>query len=110
MIEPSVTWGGSLSVAALAMNLLVTASAKTHEVLLIIGSAFRERNDVVDLLDRDLPAVLQALLTERMLVNVAGSDLCPAPPVAFAGRVAALELLVVLFHDLGVLLTINTVR
>jgi hypothetical protein len=43
-------------------------------------------------------------------MNVAVTDSFPCSAVAFAGRVAALELLVVLFHDLGVLLAINAVR
>jgi hypothetical protein len=69
-----------------------------------------ERNDVVDFLDRDVASFLQALLTERMLVDVPVTDSFPSSAVAFAGRVAALELLVVLFHDLGVLLAVDTVR
>ena len=56
------------------------------------------------------PAFPLALLTKRVLMNVAVTDSFPCSAVAFAGRVAALELLVVLFHDLGVLLTINAVR
>lgn len=64
----------------------------------------------MDFLDRDVASFFQALLTERVLVDVPVSDSFPSSAVTFAGGVAALKLLVVLFHDLGVLLTINAVR
>jgi len=64
---------------------------------------------VVDFLDRHVASFLQALLTQRMLVDVPITDSFPSPAVPLAGRVAALELLVVLFHDLGVLLAVDTV-
>ena len=64
----------------------------------------------MDFFNSNVASFLQASLAERMLVDVAVTDSFPRSAVAFAGRVAALELLVVLFYDLGVLLTINTVR
>ncbi|MFU0799853.1 MAG: hypothetical protein ACFWUE_04195 [Xylanivirga thermophila] len=63
----------------------------------------------MDFLDRHVASFLQALLTQRMLVDVPITDSFPSPAVPLAGRVAALELLVVLFHDLGVLLAVDTV-
>ena len=87
----------------------MTRTAKAHEVALIICPSLGERNDVVDFLDRDVASGLEALLTERVFVNVPVTDSFPSSAVAFAGRVAALELLVVLFHHLGVLLAVNTV-
>jgi hypothetical protein len=100
----------ALPVAALAVNLLVTRTTKTHEIGLVIRSSLSKGKDVVDFLDRDVASFLKTLLTKRVLVDVAVTDSFPSSAVAFAGRVAALELLVVLFHNLGVLLTINAVR
>jgi hypothetical protein len=91
------------------MNFFMARTTEAHEVRLIVCSSFGERNDVMDFLNRNVSSFLQALLAERMLVDVPVTDSFPRPAVAFAGRVAALELLVVLFHDLGVLLAVNTV-
>jgi hypothetical protein len=64
---------------------------------------------VVDFFNSNVASFLQASLAERMLVDVAVTDSFPSPAVTLAGGVATLELLVVLFHDLGVLLAVNTV-
>ena len=64
---------------------------------------------MVDFFNSNVASFLQASLAERMLVDVAVTDSFPSPAVTLAGGVATLELLVVLFHDLGVLLAVNTV-
>lgn len=76
----------------------MTASAETHEVLLIIRSSLRDRNDMVDLLDRNIPSVLQALLAEWMLVDVSHPDLSPLASVPFMSVVATGEVVVLLLH------------
>lgn len=76
----------------------MTASAETHEVLLIIRSSLGDRNDMVDLLDRNIPSVLQALLAEWMLVDVSGPDLSPLASVPFMSVVATGEVVVLLLH------------
>jgi len=91
------------------VNLLVARTTKAHQVRLVIRSSLGERNDVVDFLHGDVASGLQALLAERMLVDIPVTDSFPRPAVAFAGRVTALELLIVLFHHLGVLLAVDTV-
>jgi hypothetical protein len=48
----------ALPVAALAVNLLVTRTTKTHEVGLVIRSSLSKRHDVVDFLDRDVASFL----------------------------------------------------
>jgi len=82
------------------MNLLVTAPAETFEVALVIASSFRDRFDVMHLLDRNESSVLQALLTERVLVNVACPDLPPLTAVTFVPVVSAGEGVVVFLHQL----------
>jgi hypothetical protein len=72
--------------------------------------ALGERDDVVDFLHRNIPSVLQTHLAKRMLGSVTMTDTHPGSAVAFAGRIPALELLIVLFHLLGMVLTINAVR
>lgn len=76
----------------------MTASAETHEVLLIIRSSLGDRNDVMDLLDRNIPPMLQALLAEWMLVDVSASDLSPLAAVTFVSVVAPGEVVVMLLH------------
>jgi hypothetical protein len=64
----------------------MAGTAQAHEVRLVVRPALREGEDVVDLLDRDIPSVLQALLAEGMLVDVARADALPRPAVPFAGE------------------------
>ena len=52
-----------LSVTPLVMDLLVAAPAQTHEVTLIMRSAFREGNDVMHLFHRNVASSLEAHLT-----------------------------------------------
>lgn len=72
--------GGLFSVAALVVDLLVTRTAMTHKVRFVIGSAFGERNDVVDFLNRDISAFPKAHLAERMLVDITLRILVQALP------------------------------
>jgi hypothetical protein len=85
------------------MNLLVTAVAETHEVTLVIGSAFADWFDVVDLFHRNVPAFLHTHLAEGMLVYVAGPDLTPLSSVSLVPVVATCEVIVVIIHELLVL-------
>lgn len=63
----------------------------------------------MDFFNSNVASFLQASLSQRvMFVDVAVTD-SSSPAVTLAGGVATLELLVVLFHDLGVLLAVNTV-
>jgi len=66
------------------MYLFVTGTAQRHEVRLIMRPALRERDDVVDFLHSNIPSVLQALFTERMLGCVPMPDACPGPAVTLA--------------------------
>jgi hypothetical protein len=88
------------------MNLLVAAMAETHEVTLIVRSAFAEWFDVVDLFDRDESPFLHTHLAEGMLMNVAGPDLTPLSSVSLVPVVATCEVIVVIIHKLLVLSTV----
>jgi len=44
--------GCFLSISAFAVDLLMAAPAEAHEVALVVCPAFRQGNDVADLLDR----------------------------------------------------------
>jgi hypothetical protein len=93
-------------ISAFSMDLLVARPAKAHQIRLIIRSAFRERNDVMNFIHRDISSVLETFLAERVLVDIARSDALPCSAVSFAGRVAAGELLIVLIHQSLVLITV----
>ena len=82
------------------MNLLVAAMAETHEVRLIVRSAFADWFDVMDLLNRDVPAFLHTHLAEGMLMNVAGPDLTPLSSVSLVPVVPTREVIVVIIHEL----------
>ena len=85
------------------MNLLVTAMAETHEVTLVIGSAFADWFNVMDLFHRNVPTFLHTHLAEGMLMNVAGPDLTPLSSVSLVPVVASGEMIVVIIHELLVL-------
>jgi hypothetical protein len=51
--------------------------AEAHEVLLIVCPAFRERNDVVHLFNRNKASFFLTELTERMFLYVPVTDLLP---------------------------------
>ena len=98
------------SVAALRMNPRMARLAQRHKVSLVMRPALCQRQLMVYLLHRSQQPLFLTLLTERVLCGIAVTDSFPSSAVAFAGRVSTLELLVVLFHNLGMLLTINAVR
>ena len=85
------------------MDLLMTAMAETHEVALVVCSAFADWFDVMDLFDRDVPAFLHTHLAEGMLMNVAGPDLTPLSSVSLVPVVPTCEVIVVIIHELLVL-------
>lgn len=62
------------------------------------------------LLDSNVASFLKTQLAKRMLVDVPCADACPSASIPLAGRVAALEFLIVSLYNLGVFLTINIVR
>jgi hypothetical protein len=88
------------------MDLFVTASAKAHQITLVIASAFRKRNDVMNLLDRYVPSFKKAALTKRVLSYVSITDLFPLVSVASICLVTAGEAFVVLLFDLSMLLAV----
>jgi hypothetical protein len=84
--RPPPRSGKDSSVAAFPVDLLVAGTAQAHEVRLVVRAAFREGNDVVDFLDRNISSVLQALLAEGMLVDVARADALPCLPYRLPGE------------------------
>jgi hypothetical protein len=77
----------------------MTAPAETHEVAFVIGSSFRDRNDVVDFLDRNIPSVFKTFFAERMLVHIPRPDLSPLAAVTFVSVVTSGEVIVMLLHQ-----------
>ena len=88
------------------MDLFVTASAKAHQITLVIASTFRKRNDVMNLLHRNIPSFKKAALTKRVLSYVSVTDLFPFVSVASVRLVTAGEAFVVLFFILSMLLAV----
>lgn len=99
----------ALPVATLVVNLFVTGAAEAHQITFLVRSTLGQRYDVMYLFNSDVSSLLQALLTQRVLVNISVAYLFPFPSVPFVAVVPALELLVVLFHLLGMFLAVNTV-
>ena len=89
----------------------MTGFTKSHQITLFIAAAFGERKDVVDLFGRRQLALLLALLTKRMQLDVPVADALPASAVAFVGLGVALVLVVLFVYDLlmlgAVLLTLS---
>ena len=102
---------GTPPVTALSSNSGVTGFTKSHQITLFIAAAFGKREDVVDFLGRRQLALLLALLTKGMQLDVAVADALPASAVAFVGLWVSLVLVVLFVHDLlmlgAVLLTLS---
>jgi len=84
----------------------VTGFTKSHEIALLVATAFGEREDVVNFLGRRQLALLLTLLAERMRLNEAVTDALPASAVAFVGLGVTLVLVVLFVHDLLMLGTV----
>jgi hypothetical protein len=84
----------------------VTGFTKSHQITLFIAAALGKREDVVDLLGRRQLALLLALFTEGMQLDVTVTDALPASAVAFVGLRVALVLVVLFVHDLLMLGTV----
>ena len=89
----------------------MTRFTESHEIALLIAATFREWEDVVDFFGRRQLALLLALLTKGMQLDVAVADALPASAVAFVGLGVAMVLVVLFVHDLlmlgAVLLTLS---
>lgn len=78
----------------------MTGFTKSHQIALFIAAALGKREDVVDLLGRRQLALLLALLTEGMQLDVTVTDALPASAVAFVGLGVAFVLVVLFVNDL----------
>ena len=103
--------GGTPPVTAFSSNSGVTGFAKSHQIALFIAASFGERKNVVDLFSRRQLALLLALLTKGMQLDVAVADALPTSAVAFVGLGVSLILVVLFVHNLlmfdAVLLTLS---
>ena len=89
----------------------MTGFTKSDQIALFIAATFREWEDVVDFFGRRQLALLLALLTKWMQLDVAVADALPASAVAFVGLGVSLVLVVLFVHNLlmhgTVLLTLS---
>lgn len=69
------------AVAHLHRDAGVTAMAQRHEIVLGVGAAARERENVVDFLGRRQLALLLTLLAERVRFDVTVTDALPSTTV-----------------------------
>ena len=101
-----IFWCVVPSVTTLRMDASMTAFAQRNEIVSVVRTAFGKRQLVMDFLDRNDDAPAEALLTEGMGLNIAGTDPRPrsAVPTAYS-RVTAI-LLVVFIGLFGVFLTV----
>ncbi len=62
------------AVTTLRMDTAVAALAQRDKVISRMSAALGQRHDMMHLLDRNNDSLLEALLTERMLLGIGGSD------------------------------------
>ena len=99
-----------LPVTDFVVLLVVAGSAEAHQIILCMNTTFGHGNDVVYFLCGNKSASLLALLTERMLADVAVSNTLPRTAI-FLVDVGSTFVLVVLLSCCGfVLLTVLTIR
>ena len=84
----SNTWGTlhplSPAVTAFCRNSAVARFAQTHQVVIIMGSAFRQRNDMMNFLSRGQPVILKTFLAQRMCLYIFVPYAFPRPAITFA--------------------------
>ena len=102
MLVPAVT--------ALGMDSGVTGFTQGNEVVPRMGSAFRQRLLVVDLLGGGQPAFLLTQLAQRVLLDVPVADALPGAAIPTAYSRVTVVLLVAFSFRLGVLLAEPAVR
>jgi hypothetical protein len=78
----------------------VTRLTESHEIALIIASAFGERTNVVNLLGGSEPTLFLTLLTERVRLDVAITDTLPGTTISLIGSGVTFVLVVVFVHNL----------
>ena len=93
------------SVADFAVNSGMTGFTYSFKVADVVGSALRERFNVVNCLGWCISSFRKADLAERMLGSVGFTDCCPGFTVAFPGFGIPLILLVASGFSFGMLLT-----
>ena len=84
--------------------------AQGNQIVPSMGTAFRQRFLMVDLLRHHVPAMLQAHFTKRMASHVSIPDLLPGPAVPFLRCRTTFILFVLLVDDLLMLLTVPPIR
>lgn len=62
------------SVTTFRMDTSVTAFAQRNEIVSVVRTAFSKRQLVMDFFDRNDDTPAEALLTEGMNLNIAGTD------------------------------------
>jgi hypothetical protein len=76
----------------------VAGFTKSHEITLLVASAFGEREDVVYLFSWSETALFLALLTKRVRFDVAVTDAFPCTTVSFIGDRVTFILIVMFVH------------
>lgn len=84
----------------------MTGFTKSHEIALLVASAFGEREDVVYLFSWSETALFLALLTKRMRLDVAVTNAFPSTAVSFVGERVTFILVVMFVHCLLMLGTV----
>ena len=70
-------------VSSLCMDAGMTSLAQCYEVVPCMGSTFRQRQFVVNFLNRHVPPGKQTQFTKRMRLYITVTDLLPGPSVSF---------------------------
>jgi hypothetical protein len=84
----------------------VAGFTKSHEITLLVASAFGEREDVVYLFSWSKPAFFLTLFTKRMRFDVAVTDAFPSTTISFIGEWVTFILVVMFIHYLLMLSTV----
>lgn len=99
-----------MPVAKLNVNFIVTASAKTHEIALVVRPALIHGKDVMYFLNRSRSARFQAYFAKRMFPHIPCPDALPFRAVLLVMLGSTLIFIVIVCHRLPVLIAISAVR
>ena len=87
----------------------MTAFTQREQIVFIMSATVCQWQDMMNLLRRRQPAILPALLTQRMLQQKTRTDLLPRAAVTLVCIWVAKVMIVLMFRNLPVLVAISTV-
>src|SRR5699024_4336552 len=110
MQVPEILTAPRSPVAKLVMQLCVAGLAEGHQIIILMRSALREGDNMMDFFHRSQPSFLQTHLTQGVRCGIAVADSFPSPAVLLVAVCMAAVFVVPFPGNSLMLLTVLPVR